>query len=276
MPTIHRLPWGDFPDVVVHTTVSKLTAHPDYARAKSGDPDAGIRLAADLVKVEKVNFPIVDAVVPVVQPDAGRKNAIPISVAAILAQRLGLEPVGAITQTNDVAHTKANAASRILAQPTFGGRIRPYARVLIVDDVVTFGSTIANLRGWIHQQRAVAIGCTCLAAAFGSTKPRPPSQSATNSINVTTTPIVTWRKEWVFLASVGPTAKRAFLYNNHPKLCSNSSKPLTPSIASVTNCQEPNKNSYKSPHSFRSLRVAKNLQKNRLHTSTKPWYTRVI
>jgi len=26
----------------------------------------------------------------------------------------------------------------------------------------------------IHQQRAVAIGCTCLAAAFGSTKLKPP------------------------------------------------------------------------------------------------------
>jgi hypothetical protein len=174
MPTIYRLPWGDFPDVVVHTTVSKLKAHPDYASAKAGDPDAGIRLALELVKPEKITFPIVDAIVPVVQPDAGRKNAIPIAVAAILAQRLGLEPVGTITQSNDVAHTSANASSRILAQPTFSGKIRPYARVLIVDDVVTFGSTIADLRGWIHQQRAVAIGCTCLAAAFGSTKLRPP------------------------------------------------------------------------------------------------------
>jgi hypothetical protein len=174
MLTIYRLPWGDFPDVVVHTNVGKLEAHPDYARAKSGDPDAGIRLAADLLKVEKVSFPIVDAVVPVVQPDAGRKNAIPIAMAAILAQRLGLEPVGTITQTNDVAHTAANAASRILAQPTFSGKIRPFARVLIVDDVVTFGSTIANLRGWIHQQRAVVVGCSCLAAAFGSSKLKPP------------------------------------------------------------------------------------------------------
>jgi hypothetical protein len=174
MPRIYRLPWGDFPDVVVHTTVAKLKAHPDYALAKAGDPEAGIRLAAELLKPEKVSFPLVDAVVPVVQPDAGRKNAIPVSVAALLAQRLGLEPVVTIKQANDVAHTGANAPTRVLAQPMFVGKIRPYARVLIVDDVVTFGSTIANLRGWIHQQRALAIGCTCLAAAFGSTKLRPP------------------------------------------------------------------------------------------------------
>src|SRR5260221_11047813 len=157
-----------------YTTVSKLKAHPDYASAKAGDPGAAIRLALELVKPERITFPIVDAIVPVVQPDAGRKNAIPIAVAAVLAQRLGLEPVGTITQSNDVAHTSANAPSRILAQPAFSGKIRPYARVLIVDDVVTFGSTIADLRGWIHQQLAVAIGCTCLAAAFGSTKLKPP------------------------------------------------------------------------------------------------------
>ena len=40
----------------------------------------------------------------------------------------------------------------------------------LVDDVVTFGSTIADLRGWSHPQRAAAIGCTCPAAAFGSAK----------------------------------------------------------------------------------------------------------
>jgi hypothetical protein len=174
MSRIYRLPWGDFPDVIVHTTVAKLKAHPDYALAKAGDPSAAIRLAAELVKPDKVSVPIVDAVVPVMQPDAGRKNAIPIAVAALLARQLGLEPIQDITQTNDVAHTDANAASRILGQPMFAGKIRPYARVLIVDDVVTFGSTIANLRGWIHQQRALAVGCTCLAAAFGSTKLRPP------------------------------------------------------------------------------------------------------
>jgi hypothetical protein len=146
MPPIYRLPWGDFPDVIVHTTVSKLKAHPDYASAKAGDPGAGIRLALELVKPEKITFPIVDAIVPVVQPDAGRKNAIPIAVAAVLAQRLGLEPVGTITQSNDVAHTSANAPSRILAQPTFSGKIRPYARVLIVDDVVTFGTEHSQSR----------------------------------------------------------------------------------------------------------------------------------
>src|SRR5260221_9448236 len=125
MPTIYRLPWGDFPDVIVHATVSKLKAHPDYASAKAGDPSAGIRLALELVKPEKITFPIVDAIVPVVQPDAGRKNAIPIAVAAVLAQRLGLEPVGTITQSNDVAHTSANVPPASLLNPHSAARFAP-------------------------------------------------------------------------------------------------------------------------------------------------------
>src|SRR5258708_20136369 len=105
MPTIYRLPWGDFPDVVVHTTVSKLKAHPDYASAKAGDPATGIPLALELVKPEKITFPIVDAIVPVAQPDAGQKNAIPSAGAAVLAQPLGFEPLCTITQINVLTPT---------------------------------------------------------------------------------------------------------------------------------------------------------------------------
>jgi hypothetical protein len=40
----------------------------------------------------------------------------------------------------------------------------------MVDDVVTYGSTLANLRGWLEQQRAFVVGATTLSAGFGGTK----------------------------------------------------------------------------------------------------------
>jgi hypothetical protein len=201
-------------------------------------------------------------------PDAGRKNAIPIAMAAILAQRLGLEPVGSITQTNDVAHTASNAPSRILAQPTFSGKIRPFARVLIVDDAVTFGSTIANLRGWIHQQRAVVVGCSCLAAAFGSTKLKPPQSIR----NITTTPITTWRKHQAFLASAGPTARPGFFCSNRLKPCSNSFKLLMLSITLVTTFREAKKDTQKPTHTPH-LPMFRNPPRNCLPRSGNLWYT---
>ena len=67
-------------------------------------------------------------------------------------------------------HTGADATTRILGQPTFLGQIAPGQRVVIVDDVATFGSTLANLRGWIEHQGAHVIRATTLGATFGGTK----------------------------------------------------------------------------------------------------------
>ena len=53
-------------------------------------------------------------------------------------------------------------------------RIEPGLRVLIVDDVVSFGATLANLRGWLERQEAVVVGATTLAATYGGTKLKPP------------------------------------------------------------------------------------------------------
>jgi hypothetical protein len=41
---------------------------------------------------------------------------------------------------------------------------------VIVNDVATFGSTLANLRGWIQHQGAHVIRATTLGATFGGTK----------------------------------------------------------------------------------------------------------
>ena len=69
-----------------------------------------------------------------------------------------------------MSHTGADAVTRILGQPTFVGQIEPGQRVLIVDDVATFGSTLANLRGWIEHQGAHVVRATTLGATFGGTK----------------------------------------------------------------------------------------------------------
>jgi hypothetical protein len=63
-----------------------------------------------------------------------------------------------------------DAQTRILGQPIFMGKIQTGSHVLIVDDVVTYGSTLANLRGWLEKQGASVVGATTLAAGFGGTK----------------------------------------------------------------------------------------------------------
>ena len=121
------------------------------------------------MKPEKVPFAF-DTVVPVMQFDRDKPNALPIVYAAALAKHFDAYLETAVRQVNVVSHSFADAQTRILGQPMFIGKIQPDSRVLIVDDVVTYGSTLANLRGWIHQQDATVVGATTLAAGFGGTK----------------------------------------------------------------------------------------------------------
>src|ERR1700730_15070791 len=172
---VYRSPWRDFPDVVVQTTIAKLKAHSDYPNAKAGDPESGIRVVSDLLKPAKVTFTI-DAIVPVLQLDANKRNSIPISYASLLATELQVPVSPNFLQINQVSHTGADAASRILGQPIFDGKIQAGTRVLVVDDVVTYGSTIANLRGWLAHQGVTVVGSTSMAAAFGATKLVPPAE----------------------------------------------------------------------------------------------------
>ncbi len=92
-------------------------------------------------------------------------------------KEIGAEVFLGICQSNQVSHTGADAVTRILGQPTFVGQIAGGRRVLIVDDVATFGSTLANLRGWIEHQGAYVIRATTLGATFGGTKLAQPKEA---------------------------------------------------------------------------------------------------
>ena len=168
-PGVYRSPWHDFPDVVIQTTVHKLRSRPAYDQAKRGAGEAAFEVVQELIKPEKIPFAF-DIIVPVMQFDRDKPNALPLVYATALAKHFDAYLEIGIRQANVVSHTFADAHTRILGQPMFIGKIQPGSRVLIVDDVVTYGSTLANLRGWLQQQGAIVVGATTLAAGFGGTK----------------------------------------------------------------------------------------------------------
>ncbi|MBV9488765.1 MAG: phosphoribosyltransferase [Verrucomicrobia bacterium] len=155
--------WNEFPLVVVHSTVAKLKSHPAYGHAKTGSPIAALKLAEALVKVGKVAGPL-DYVVP-------------IALARVIARSLGARVWLEIVQTNVVGHTKASGEERLLRQPDFGGDAPPAgSKVLICDDVVTYGSSFANLRGYLERQGTRVVKATALGAGYGATRLAPPRQ----------------------------------------------------------------------------------------------------
>ena len=83
---------------------------------------------------------------------------------------MGVRVNTTVAQESIVSHTGAGAPTRVLGQPLFDGIIAEGKRILIVDDVVTFGSTLANLRGFIHHCGSTVVGASTLSAGHGGTK----------------------------------------------------------------------------------------------------------
>ena len=165
-----RVPWNAFPDVIVHSSIYKLKCLPAYYAAKRGDHKAAARIVHALVKAE--NIGAVDFVVPVIQVDRGRYNAIPVAFGAVLAKHIGAKLWLDLCQINKVDHTDAGGHGRLQSQPVFGGA-SPKGKCLICDDVVTYGATLANLRGFLLSTGAEVIAATAIGAAYGSTKLAP-------------------------------------------------------------------------------------------------------
>lgn len=165
-----RAPWPpEFPDVVIHTSVATRDAHPCYRAAKSGDPEAALTLATDLLNnaaIEQLKGLIGDRqslLLPVIADEAAGFNAIPDAMAQVIGRHLRLEVVaGEIVQTNKVGHTRAPAFQRLVTPAMFDGSVHAGGTYVLVDDHVGLGGTLANLRGYVEARGGSVIGITTL------------------------------------------------------------------------------------------------------------------
>jgi hypothetical protein len=153
--------------------MSAMKNHPAYRDAKHGDTKAARSLVKAFFKPEALSAGMttrVDYVVPVMQLDVGERwNALPLEFARTAARNLQARILPLIVQDNVVHHTGADSIHRITEQPSFTGKVLP-GNYLIVDDVVTLGSTLANLRGWIECNGGHVARASTLSSAIFSTK----------------------------------------------------------------------------------------------------------
>ncbi len=136
------LPWPEnFPNARTHTTITKLTEHPDHAAAKAGDAEAALRLVDDLIKPEKIielgNRHPNARIVPVHAEEAAGRNKILAVFAETISDLTGLPVEEDIAQTNVSAHTEKGAFERLLSLANFTGRVKPGQKYIIVDDAIT-------------------------------------------------------------------------------------------------------------------------------------------
>jgi len=173
-----RISWSNFPTVAVHIRPVELKAHPSYAAiyasAKLGDVKAAHTLVGRFFNkavVSAVIDGVIDYVVPVMElGEEGRWNPIPFELARVTAQAIGARVMPLIVRNN---FTWPNGTGKLpllpLDQPSFVGKVLP-GRYLLVDDRVTYGSALANLRGWISVNGGQVACATALSAAVFATK----------------------------------------------------------------------------------------------------------
>lgn len=163
---------------------SEMKAHPDYASAKAGDVRAAARLVQAVVMPEQIaeaqrSFGSSAVYVPVHAEEAAGRNKIPEALAAYYALATGASFVDTVVQANRAYHTGAGPMERMLARAIFDGEITAGLRYVLVDDVTTMGSTLADLSNHIQVQGGVVVGCALLTDGSRTHKISPLAKTVT-------------------------------------------------------------------------------------------------
>jgi hypothetical protein len=147
-----------------------LKAHPDYAAAKAGDRAAAVRLVTDLVPQKTLDeaaerFGPGAIFAAAHAEEASGRNAIPTTLADLLAAATDGRADDGIVQANRAFHTGAKAMERMMARPLFDGPVEPGGRYVLVDDVTTMGGTLAEMANHIIDGGGQVVGVVTLANA---------------------------------------------------------------------------------------------------------------
>jgi hypothetical protein len=181
-----RVPWNDFPDVVIHSPELEVKGHASYAAAKSGDPRAAMRLVYDQISGQamKAISKLIGSKAPLFVSVHALENlgvnAIPEVLADELGSHFGLNTDRSIVQTNVVSHTGADGFSRLGRPALFDGDVIVGQAYFLVDDFVGQGGTLANFRGYVEANGGIVLGATVLTGKPFSAKMRLTEQRLTS------------------------------------------------------------------------------------------------
>lgn len=178
-----RTDWNNFPDVdIVHTT-GTISSHHAYAAAKKGSLESALMLVDDFLDVEYLQLlnhrfqqSQPDYIVAVHAEERSGRNKIPIAFGLFLEANLNVPLDTEIVQADRAFRTGADGYARLVKKVRFDGAVYSSAKYFIIDDAITQGGTIADLRGYLVSQGGVVVGASALmgkphSARLSITKP---------------------------------------------------------------------------------------------------------
>lgn len=117
-----------------------------------------------------------DYIQPIHAEELLGRNKLPVALGLILSHNLDV-PLGLdIVQSSRAYRTGADGYHRLIRRVGFDGVIQKGARYFVVDDAITQGGTLADMRGYIIQQGGLVVGSAALmgkphSATLAITKP---------------------------------------------------------------------------------------------------------
>lgn len=169
---------ANFPPVYGHTSVSYLKHCPGFERAKNGDFQA----AADVVDMCIKPSRIADfrkkysnsVLLPIIT-----NNRLPEA----FARKVGMNVHTGVYASDTRCRKTLSAMERLLHKPYFAGKISAGVDYVIVDDVVTQGGTISELRKYVMLNGSTITAVTALAFSADSRIIAPDTQDIYSLIN---------------------------------------------------------------------------------------------
>lgn len=155
----YRQVWEkNFPPVVLQAAIGCAKKHSSYEVAKAGGIEAALILANDLINDEatkKISALIGSKkplLIPVHAEEAISINRIPLAYAMVIAAKFNLNVELNIVQAAKVSRTGTDGFSRLAFPPPFSGKPSLDADyAIILDDTLTQGGTLTNLKGYVAQ-----------------------------------------------------------------------------------------------------------------------------
>ena len=173
-----------FPVAYTHTSIAAMKGShkgadaaqdaADYEAAKQhGDIEAARRLVAKRINPQHLERMVTDLkergispeeviVVPVLEKEQG-KNALPRALGEYAAHYLNARLETNIVDTSQSTHTGKETINRLLDRKSFEGPVAENGKYLLVDDVLTQGGTLHELRHYLANNGAEAVGAVTLA-----------------------------------------------------------------------------------------------------------------
>ena len=167
-------------DVMIHSILPIVRKkYADlHEKAKAGDVEAAFRLVKAVVKESRIRALAEQhpnaKVAFVHAEEATGTNRIPEAYANELAD-YGFGHTD-IVQTNKPQHTGSDRIGRMIRRVRFDGEVEAGAEYILVDDHVTMGGTLRDLKDYIESKGGKVVAVTTLTASAGGSKLQPTAE----------------------------------------------------------------------------------------------------